>query len=792
MNAKAVCVICLLATMAVAGLTENVFIVSIDGMRWQDGPATRDVNMPFLWDSLRPQGALYTQFINRGITVTNSGQSTIVTGVYQLLQNNAGNITPVRPREPTIGEYYRKYTGAPADKAVFISGKNTIWHYPVSTYPGYGYDYAPTIVLTNHSDTVTWDSAQAVIDRSHPKLCYVLFAEVDEAGHTADTSYYIGSIRRADSLVWLLWQKIQGDSIYRNKTTMIVTDDHGRHDDAHGGWQQHGDWCRGCRHVLFLAVGPDTKRDTLISLARGQTDIAPTVGYLLGFPTPFAQGTAMLEMINGYHAAEAPNRAELSDDVNLSHTFSQSRSCDIAINPHGLHVVYTDRYRGPYETWYTRSTDQGLSWTPPAVLFPYANLTTYTEPVIAAVGDSTLLAVAAGFRDVPEETTCVWMLSGRRSTNSGQTWDTLFDIDTLGTVTCKPAIATLGSRVNILTNHYVRLFSNLSRDGGMTFDSALGLSSFMWWHHSQWPSATIMDTTCFAVWQDFLPDSLLRGPFHNIWGDREPWSGTGTQLTTNGINSYSYQPWITSDDQQLLHIAYCNLPNASVGNLWQIDYVRSTDEGDSWTAPVNISGSTVGYQPVIKASSNGRLFCIWAAYEAGLWHLAGSFSDDHGLLWSAPFAITEPHLFSVEPRLAVNGNTLNIVWQDMRTGNWDIYFKQCIVAAVGADEPCALTGPDPPRPLVVHPQPACGKTMITLSLGPAPGRSDLQLFDAGGRLVRTWRVAYRPPETELIWDGTDSQGRPVGSGVYYLRLRTDRENVYSSRIVLVSVQKPAR
>ncbi|GEM_PF-7123429 len=38
MNAKAVCSICLLAATAAAYQTENVFIVNIDGMRWQDDP----------------------------------------------------------------------------------------------------------------------------------------------------------------------------------------------------------------------------------------------------------------------------------------------------------------------------------------------------------------------------------------------------------------------------------------------------------------------------------------------------------------------------------------------------------------------------------------------------------------------------------------------------------------------------------------------------------------------------------------------------------------------------------
>jgi hypothetical protein len=98
--------------------TRNVFIVNIDGLRSTEGFQAGDLNLHFIWDSLRPLGTLYNSFYNTGVTVTNSAHSTIVTGVRQLMINNHGICAPVRPREPTMGECYRKFTGAPADLEV--------------------------------------------------------------------------------------------------------------------------------------------------------------------------------------------------------------------------------------------------------------------------------------------------------------------------------------------------------------------------------------------------------------------------------------------------------------------------------------------------------------------------------------------------------------------------------------------------------------------------------------------------------------------------------------------------
>jgi hypothetical protein len=78
---------------------------------------------------------------------------------------------------------------------------------------------------------------------------------------------------------------------------LFVTSDHGRHDDSHGGFQDHGDGCDGCREVTFLAVGPHI--DPLCPAAappRTLADITPTLGRILGYDAEHSEGEVMHEI----------------------------------------------------------------------------------------------------------------------------------------------------------------------------------------------------------------------------------------------------------------------------------------------------------------------------------------------------------------------------------------------------------------------------------------------------------------------------------------------------------------
>lgn len=83
--------------------------------------------------------------------------------------------------------------------------------------------------------------------------------------------------------------------------------------------------------------------------------------------------------------------------------------------------------------------------------------------------------------------------------------------------------------------------------------------------------------------------------------------------------------------------------------------------------------------------------------------------------------------------------------------------------------------PAPPpqaRPLVAAPNPAPGGCVLSFALA-APASGALEIYDAGGRKVRTLMSgslaagAHAPP-----WDGRDDAGRALPGGIYFARLRT--------------------
>ncbi len=84
----------------------------------------------------------------------------------------------------------------------------------------------------------------------------------------------------------------------------------------------------------------------------------------------------------------------------------------------------------------------------------------------------------------------------------------------------------------------------------------------------------------------------------------------------------------------------------------------------------------------------------------------------------------------------------------------------------------------------VHPNPTIGSATVQFN-SPGLTRVSISVFDTAGRLVRAQNLGDSPAGQHIItWDGRDSHGAELGSGVYFIRLQAAYQQA-SAKVVLV-------
>ncbi|HSI91200.1 MAG TPA: alkaline phosphatase family protein [Adhaeribacter sp.] len=281
--------------------TRNVVIVVIDGPRYSETWGSEEKeHIPRLANFLSKEGVVNTSFYNTAPTYTNAGHTAITTGVRQHINNGGQEL----PQQVSIFQKWREATGQPAEKAWVIASKDKLHILSDTKNRTYAGKFNPEINCGNRGpgsgyrpDSVTLQVTKELLQQHRPNLVLVNFKEPDARGHQGDWKGYLNGIRTTDEYVWQLWQFLQQDPHYRQQTTLILTNDHGRHIDNHrDGFVSHGDRCKGCKHLNFFAAGPDFKRNLIISEKYNQTDISATVAELLGFKMETSEGEVMWEV----------------------------------------------------------------------------------------------------------------------------------------------------------------------------------------------------------------------------------------------------------------------------------------------------------------------------------------------------------------------------------------------------------------------------------------------------------------------------------------------------------------
>jgi hypothetical protein len=300
---KAAALVLLFAALVVAAAsasayqTEHVVLVIIDGLRYTEGLGDPNHTYVPRMHALAELGTIVEPFRNDGVTYTDHAIPAIWCGAWtDIIQFNdpdCGGRANNHSKLPTIFEYYRKQLGRPAVDCQYVMyGPTCPWK--ASFDPDYGQGYWPTYHDMGSNDLEVWAQARGVLAGEHPSFLLLYLVDVDRYGGDGVWSAYTRSITVADSIVGMVWDYLQSDPLYAGTTTLIVTNDHGRHTS---NFRYHGDGCDGCRTIELLMVGPDATAGFVSHVPRTLRDVTPTIGELLGFKTERATGGVMSEIL---------------------------------------------------------------------------------------------------------------------------------------------------------------------------------------------------------------------------------------------------------------------------------------------------------------------------------------------------------------------------------------------------------------------------------------------------------------------------------------------------------------
>ena len=270
---------------------QNVIVVTLDGVRWQEvyrGLDTRLISsdnvtnkaqlladfdapdnqqkarklMPFVWQTMATEGVLLgNQDVGSTMQVSNNwyisypGYNELITGrADNRIDSNTPRANPNisffewLQQRPGFAQPFGVFASWDVFPAIFNRARSGL-HINAGFTPGSLDTPAEALLNTLQQqipspwehvrlDAFTYHYALQYLRTNQPRLLYIGLGESDDFAHDGNYEQYIRSIHRSDALLKALWQSIQSLPGYHNQTALLVTTDHGRGATLED-WQHH-------------------------------------------------------------------------------------------------------------------------------------------------------------------------------------------------------------------------------------------------------------------------------------------------------------------------------------------------------------------------------------------------------------------------------------------------------------------------------------------------------------------------------------------------------------------------
>lgn len=319
--------------------TENVIVVTLDGLRWQEffggaddallnkefggvrdlaelkrrywreSPAARrDALLPFFWGTIAKKGQVFGNPARKAPVLSTNGLKFSYPGYNEIFCGFGDERITTNDKKDNPNLSVLEFLNSkPAFRGrveavctwdvfpfIFRSGRNGLavhagWS-PLKGEPlnergrylNELMERVPRYWPDNTFDVFTMEAAREAVASRRPRILYVALGETDEWGHGRRYDLYLDAAHNSDRFLGETWQKLQGLPQYAGKTAMVVTTDHGR-GSTRVDWTDHGKKVPGAEFIWIAVMGPDTpplgERDD-VETTQGQ--VAATIAKLVG------------------------------------------------------------------------------------------------------------------------------------------------------------------------------------------------------------------------------------------------------------------------------------------------------------------------------------------------------------------------------------------------------------------------------------------------------------------------------------------------------------------------------
>lgn len=267
-------------------ITENLIVVTVDGVRWQEvfkgadpvliyneeyihgssweiqekfsadsEEERREKLMPFFWNELVNDGQIYgNRDYENDVNVTNPSLKSFP-GYCEIFNGYADpSITTNKPpinNNLTVLEYLNKQEGFQGNKVAIRAAAKSFEQLFHASQNDFSFS-------SQHKDSTVFNKTMRLLKNHQPRVMYMSVNKTDHWAHEYQYDTYLNKIHEADSFIRDIWDFVQKDAFYRDRTTLIITTDHGR--GVEDEWHTHGSG--GVAHAdetWFSVIGPDTE-----------------------------------------------------------------------------------------------------------------------------------------------------------------------------------------------------------------------------------------------------------------------------------------------------------------------------------------------------------------------------------------------------------------------------------------------------------------------------------------------------------------------------------------------------